>query len=461
MSLSKRATVLLAGGAVVALVALVVFFMPRGAVPETAASNLDTAPVRRGTLVATVSATGAISPLREAALAFNATGSIGKLEVKQGDMVKAGQLLAQLDTRTLEFQLAQSEANLVAAQAKLDQLQNPSPADVAAAQAGVVSAEAALAQLKTPTQTDLTIAKSDLDKAQAALARAQSDYDRIGGASNPFIAMTPQSLALQQATLDYQKAVAVYNAKVNPSDSQLKQAQSAVEQARAQLARLTNPTANDLKSAQANIDQARAARDGAKARLDDAIIRAPFDGIATHVDFDFGSFVSAGRVVLGVADTSELRVKLNIDETDIARVRVGQDATIGLDAYPDVTLNARVTDVAATATTVQGVVNYVVTVTIKPGDVPVKIGMTANANIVVARKENVLLVPNRAIRAASAKRFATVRKADGNFEEVEVKLGLANDLETEIVSGLSEGQPVLISGAQAPNPALSPFGSRR
>lgn len=462
MNLSKRSFILLAGGAIVLLVALVAFLMPRGSAQDlAAAAALDIATVRRGTLVATVNATGAISPLREAGLAFSATGPLAKLDVKQGDVVKAGQVLAQLDTRTLEFQLAQAEANLAAAQAKLDQLKNPSPSDVAAAQASVASAEAALAQLKSPTPNDLAIAKADLEKAQAAVARAQADYDRIGGASNPFIATTPQALALQQATLDYQKAVALYNAKVNPTESQLKQAQAALEQARAQLAKLISPSPNDIKAAQANVDQARAARDLAKARVDDAIIRAPFDGIVTRVEFDLGSFVSAGRTVVTIADTSELRVKLNIDETDIARLKVGQEVTLGLDAYPDVTLSARVTDVAASAMTIQGVVNYIVTVTINPGEVPVKIGMTANANIVVVQKDNVLLVPNRAVRASGSKRYVTVQKADGRTEEVEVKLGMANDLETEVISGLSEGQPVFISGAQVPNPALNPFGGRR
>jgi len=454
MNLGKRAFILIAGSAIVLLVILVAVLVPRLTAPDASASALETAPIRRGTLVATVSATGAISPRREAQMAFSATGPLTQLQVKQGDAVQAGQVLAQLDTRALGFQLAQAEANLSSAQAQLGKLKNPAPADVAAAQASVAAAEAALAQVYKPTQNDLLIAKADLDRAKAALDQAQAAYDRIGGATNPFIGMTPQALTLQQSTSDYQKALAVYNSKVNPSDSQLKQAQSTLEQARSQLARLVSPSASDLQSAQANVDQARAARDLAQAQLDNAIIRAPFDGIVTHVDFDLGSFVPAGRVLLGVADTSALQVDLNIDETDISRVKVGQGVSIGLDAYPDATIEASVTEVAATATTIQGVVNYVVTVSLKPGDVPVKIGMTANANIVVANKDNVLLVPNRAVRAANNKRFVTVQKAPGQTQEVEVQLGLANDQETEVLSGLSEGDQVVTS-IIAQNPLAS------
>ncbi len=459
MNLSRRVYILIAGALMILLVALVAILMPRG--QDTAASMLEAVDVRRGTLAATVSATGAVSPLREAQMAFTTGGTITLLDLVQGDHVKAGQVLASLDTRALEFQVAQAEANLAAAQAKLDQLKNPSPADVAAAQASVASAEAALAQVKAPTPNDLIMARADLDKAKAAVDRAQADYDRVGGASNPFIAMTQQSQALQQATSDYQRALAAYNAKVNPTDSQVKQAQSTLEQARAQLSKLQNPSPNDLKNAQANVDQARAGRDLAKANLDNAILRAPFDGIVTHVDFDLGSFATAGKTVLAVADTSELRVKLNIDETDIASVKTGQSVTVDLDAYPGVTLDGRVVDVAASATTSQGVVNYVVTIAVNPGNTPVKIGMTANANIVTMRKDNVLLVPNRAIRAEGSKRFVTLQKPNRTSEEVEIKTGMANDQETEVTGGLTEGQIVLISNIQAPNPALSPFGTRK
>ncbi len=460
MRFSKRTAILLAGAALLALLVLVVAFVPRFGASTTDASPFESVTVRRGTLVATVSATGAIAPPREAALAFSATGPLLRLDVKQGDAVKAGQALARLDTRTLEFQIAQAEANLAAAQAKLSQLQHPSTSDVAAAQANVASAEAALAQAKTPSVNDVTMAKADLDKAQAAVARAQADYDRIGGSSNPFIATLPQALALQQATLDYQKAFAAYNSRVVPIDSQVKQAQAGLEQARSQLNRLTQPSADDVKSAQANVDQARAARDLAQAHLEDAVLRAPFDGLITHVDFDLGSFVPAGRVVLGVADQSARQVKLNIDETDIAQVRIGENVTLDLDAYPGETLKARVTDVAASATTTQGVVNYVVTITLDPTTVPARFGMTANANIEVARKENVLLIPNGAIRASNSKRLVTVDKGNGKTLDLEVKLGLANDQETEVVEGLSEGQAVLISSTQI-IPGLNSFGSKK
>lgn len=460
MQLNQR-TFIIIGSVIVILLLLGIVTLPRWMTSEGNTQNIETTIVRRGTLTASVSATGALSPLREAQLAFGATGSLVKLEGKAGDRVQAGQVVAALDTRELELQLTQAEANLAAAHARLDQLRHPAPADVVAAQAQIASAEAALAQLKTPNPNDVIIAKSDVEKAAAAVARAQADYDRIGGGSNPLIAMTPQALALQSATLDYQKAQAAFNARFNPTDSQLKQAQAVLEQARAQLARLVSANPNDIKSAQASADQARAARDLAKTRLDYAIVKAPFDGVITRVDVDLGSTVTAGRVVLAIADITEYRVKLNIDETDIAKITVGQDAAISLSAYPGVTIPAKVSDVASNATLAQGVVNYVVTVSLNPQQpVALKLGMTADANILIAHRENVLMVSNRAIRAAGNNRYVTVRKADHPPQEIEVKTGMANDQETEIVSGLTEGQVVIISLLQS-NPLNSGFGAPR
>ncbi len=460
MKPSQRTFVII-GVVLIAAIVLLTIAISQWTTQNSAVQNIETTVVRRGTLIASVNATGTLSPVREAQLAFGTTGALIKLEVKPGDLVKAGQIAATLDTRELELQLAQAEASLAAAQARLDQIKNPSPADVAAAQAQVASAEAALAQLKNPNPNDVLMAKADLEKAAAAVARAQADYDRIGGASNPMIAMLPQALALQQATLDYQKAQAAFNARFNPSDSQIKQAQAAVEQARAQLARVTNPNPNDLKSAQASVDQARAARDLARVRLDYAIIKAPFDGMVTHVDVDLGSTVPAGRAVLAIADVSEYRVKLNIDETEIAKIKVGQDVTITLEAYPGVTISAKVTDVASNATMVQGVVNYVVTVSLSPNQaVPLKLGMTADANILIANRENVLIVSNRAIRAAGNGRYVTILREDKTTQEVEVKTGMANEQETEIVSGLSEGQVAIIPLVQQ-NLLNTGFGMRR
>jgi macrolide-specific efflux system membrane fusion protein len=94
------------------------------------------------------------------------------------------------------------------------------------------------------------------------------------------------------------------------------------------------------------------------------------------------------------------------------------------------------------------VVNYVVTVTVNSSNVPLKIGMTADANIIVMNIDSVLLVPNQAVRAASNRRYVTIQISPQQTKEVEVALGLSNDVETQVLTGLEEGQTVVIPLSQ-------------
>lgn len=469
-------------------------------------SDSDIATARIGTLIATVSATGAIEPQTSATLAFLTNGNVAAILVKRGERVKAGQALANLDATALELQFKQAEANLAAAQASLAKLKKgPSESALVAAQANLDSAKQAYAALNNPTAsalaaaqasynsalaqhskllkpdaTELAIAKADLDKAKAALDQAQAAYDRIGGAANPFGAQTPQALQLQTATLDYQKASNAFNAKFNPTDAQVKAAFAQVQQAKDALERLQPtpenlaradaqikqaqdalarlaPQAEDLAQSEANVAALRAARDLAQQRVDEATLRAVMDGTVTSLDLAAGEFVQAGRPAVTIADLEHLRIALSIDETDIPRVQVGQPVLLDLDAFPGKQVNGVVQEIAPAAATVQGVVNYQVLIDVTASDLAIKPGMTANANVQVARQENVLLIPTRAIRAQGSKRIVTILE-NGQPVDVTVTLGLSNDQETEILAGLKEGAQVLTIAAPTGAPRFGGFG---
>ena len=171
-----------------------------------------------------------------------------------------------------------------------------------------------------------------------------------------------------------------------------------------------------------------------------------------------GAFVQAGRPVITVADLEHLEIKLSIDETDIPRVQVGQPVTLDLDAFPGEQVSGVVREIAPAATTVQGVVNYDVLIDVTTNNVPIKAGMTANANVQVARQENVLLIPTRSIRAQGSKRLVTILE-NNELKEVVVTLGLSNDQETEILSGLTEGAQVLTIALPSSAPRFSGFGA--
>jgi HlyD family secretion protein len=329
----------------------------------------------------TVRAIGTLVSANQATLAFQTAGRIKQINVKEGDTVHAGDLLISLDTTMLDLQVAQAQAALETAQARFDQLKNPSVSDVTAAQANVAAAEAMFAQLKSPTVNDLKIAKADLDSAQAALANAQSAYDRIGGDTNPFGAMSPQALALQQASNNYQKALAAYNAKTNPSDAQLKQAQAAIEQARAQLNRLTNPNPNDVKTAQAAVAQAQAALDLAKQNVTNAKIVAPFDGTVVWLGPHLGESAAPNAPMVTLADLSRMQVQIGVDENTVAQLKVGQSATITADALPGKTLTGHVSKIGLLATTTAGIINLPVTIDVDAGNVPITPGLSATIEI--------------------------------------------------------------------------------
>ncbi len=383
LSISRIAVGLLVLGGAIALAA--VFSHPATAATNRPARVVQApapvpAPVPTG-----VSAIGTFASVNQASLAFQVAGRVQAIKVNEGDQVKAGDVLATLDTSILASQVVQAQAALDIAQAKLDQLKNPPAADVAAAQANATSADAALAQLKTPSQNDLIMAKSDFDKAQAELNTAQAAFDRIGGNTNPFIAMTPQSQALQQAYDDFKKAQAAYNAKISPTDSQLKQALATVAQAHDQLARLVSPDPDDLKSAQAGVDQAQAALDVTKQNVVNAQIVAPFDGTVVWIGPHLGESMAPGVPEMTVADLSRMQIKVGVDENALAQIKLGQPAAITADALPGKTLTGKVSEIGMLAANTAGIVSVPVTIDVAPSSAPIAPGLSATVSINVPK----------------------------------------------------------------------------
>src|SRR5512142_959540 len=221
------------GGIVIILLMVAGIFGWETLSANAAAENnrVQTATVQRGTLVATVSAAGNVTAPQQSALTFQTTGRVAQVNVQAGDAVKKGQVLMMLDTTELDLALKGAQANLASAQANFD-----------------------AAKAKTGTNADqLLAAKAAVDKAASVVQQAQAAYDRIGGASNPSIGMTSQAVTLQQATSDYNAAVANY--KVTASG--------------------INDTA--LRTAQAQVDSAQVAVDQANSNLQKAKVVAPYD----------------------------------------------------------------------------------------------------------------------------------------------------------------------------------------
>jgi len=434
-----------------------------GKAKAAAAPDYETLTVGRGNISATVSATGSILAEREANLSFQGSGTIAQVLVKVGDPVKAGQLLAQLDTTDLELAVRQAEVALRQAQAQLSQLQEGSPAsDLAAAQAALDSAKAAYDQLLQGADKDqVAAAKAQVEQARATLQQAQSAYDLVK--DNPRVSMLPQSLQLQQATISYEAAQANYRvATRGATASQLAASQAQIAQAQANLDRLNRgPTTGQVEVAQAGIDQAQIALEQAQRRLENAKIVAPWDGIVTAVNIVEGTLASPSVPALHMADVSTYHLDVQVDELDVANLSAGQPVTVEIDALPDQGLAGTVLSVApAAATTATGGVSYVVRINIDPHDTQLRMGMSATANIIANSRENVLLIPNRAVQIQGDSNQTFVeRLVDGAPQKVEVSLGIRTEQESEVRDGLSDGDQIIIRNRTSLQRLQASFGT--
>jgi len=501
-------TALKVGGILIVAALLVVagaFLLQRqqspSAVAEVAATTVA---VTRGSIGETATATGDIQPQREAQLSLGVSGTVDEVFVREGSEVQAGDVLVQLDTAALERAIATAEQNLIIQEANLAELlastseadlasarasvesakvnlenvqDGADPKDIEAAQASLAAAQAAYDELlKGPDANSVAQVEANLRNAEATLQQAQASYDEVSWRSD--IARLPQSLELEQATNSYKVALASYNATIEgASDDQIKQAQSNVTQAEANLQKLLDsPTPSELASAEsqlaqaeaqlaslldtasvekiaiaeAQVEQARINLEEAQENLAKASLLAPFDGMITAVHVAEGE--TAAGLAADLADTNSLEVVLSVDEVDIGELAVGQPAITTLETWPGQEIQGQIVSIAPKSSAGTGaIVSYQVRLSLGETDLPVLIGMTANADLITAAKKDVLLVPNQAITPDrdAGKYYVNlvVPGPDGEMttERVEVTIGLKDGDYTEITSGLQEGDRLSIN----------------
>jgi len=373
----------------------------------------NTVLVRRGTITATVETTGKVRSARQVGLSLSFGGRVKRVAVSVGDKVEAGQILLELEAPDAERRVREAELNLEIRQLQLDK-----------ARVGASSGE-------------IEIAQANLRKAALAKQVAQAAYDEIAASyeKRENAEASPEALALQQAAIDYQIAQRNYERLVNgpPTDEllalekQLESAQLALERAQAQLQemRLITPRRQPF--------------DGAQDKAQDTALA----GTVVRVEASEGEMVSAYRPVVVIADLASLQIIAEVDEIDVAEVAPGQEVEIRLDAYPGQNLLGTIVSLAPAASPQRGSTVYEAVIEFDAEGLALRLGMGANLKIITLEKEDVLLVPNRAIQPIGRRRV--VKVMDGrSIREVEVVTGLSNENETEIVEGLAEGQKVLI-----------------
>ena len=422
--------------------------------------------VTRGDLAATVSATGVIEPAAEVNLSFRGTGPVAAVYVDVGDAVKAGDLLAELQTEELALALKQAQVGLRLAQARLEQAKTPAdPVDVAAAQAAVESARASVAAAKAsyqdllrgPSAAQRVSLQAAEKRAKVLLDAAQAAYNEI--AHLPNAGMLPQAIQLQQATIDYEVAKANTEAALAPPTAgqkaaalaQIAQAESALAQAEASLERLQRgPSPQELAVLEIQVDQAQVAVDQAELALRNARIVAPIDGVVGAVNIRPNEIPNPALPAITLTDPSGFHVTLNVDEIDIGRIEVGQPARVVIDALDNLELKGVVTRIAPTAAGGAGalgatIVTYEVRVDLEPTDVPLRSGLTAAVTIITDEVRNVVILPNRVMRLDRQTGATYVEKiVDGVPRRVELEIGLRNEQFSQVLSGVEEGDQLAV-----------------
>jgi HlyD family secretion protein len=446
----KKKRLWIAFGVVVLTCAGIALIARSSATTATAQAQLGQ--VTRATLQSTVDSSGSVSPQSSVTLAFDTSGTVAQVNVQPGDHVKQGDVLAELDTSSLELQVAQQEQAYLSQQASYSMTLNPAPADVTAAQLALSNAAAAyqLAQQKYAVNStdqvalscdNVNNAKQSYDDAQTAYNNYISDWHVIvyGTAE-----ISSQKAQLDRAKAAYDVAVANCNlAKNGINDSSVKSAYASLLQAQTNLDNLTKPSARTVAIAKAQLDQAQLSLQQAQRQLDNAKLVALFDGAVAQVNAAVGG--SSGSATIGLVDASQYHVDVLVDETEIAPVKLGQPVDVTFDALPSTTVTGTVSRIDPAGTISSGVVNYLVRVNLDPAETALRIDMSANASIVLDTHTNVLAVPGGAVRQDSQGYYVNAVAADGSAQRVDVTTGFTNGTLTEVSGNLQPGQQVYLN----------------
>ncbi|MDQ7095075.1 HlyD family efflux transporter periplasmic adaptor subunit [Desulfosporosinus sp. PR] len=455
---------------------------------KPAATPLATAKAQLGDVKKVITATGTVKYPHAITLTFptsgnsSSAGKIVELNVKAGDVVKAGQVLARIDDTKLKTSVLQAEANVTSAESSLQNLKDSfnektyadARAALAQAQQSLTSAQQKAAPSYLANQ--VTLAEDNVQLASDNLASAQQsgNSSSIQSAQNA-LSTAMDSLTSAQNLQNGGAAKALASAQANVVSAQYQVDQQA-----------QGPKAADLNSSQANIQIAQASLASAQADLGNAAIVAPVDAVVVSCPLELGQDSDSTSIITLTPVGDKFEVDASIDQADITECKVGQKADITLDSNPDQVISGTVTSVALQGSTTSDVTTYTVAVTVDQDSDLLRAGMNANVSLIVAQAKNVLTVPSEALKTENGQTGVTVPESSadnagqdnssngstsngstssetGNSAKtgkdtkesakqttsfIPVEIGLDDGTNVEIKSGLKEGQEV-ITGTSA------------
>jgi HlyD family secretion protein len=372
---------------------------------RASAAEYMTAKVERGNLRNTVTATGTLQAVTTVQVGSQVSGAISALNADFNSVVKKGQVIAQLDPSVLQAQVQQARANLENAKAGLSQAR----AGVVSSRAGTADAQAKLLAAQSTVQnqqagvsgaqSNVAVLKAERDDAQSALKQqetlasagviARRDLEIAQTSFRTADARYNQAQAqLNQAVVNERSSAGAGQAQAN---AQLQQSQAQVNQATAQ-----------VQQAEAQVQQAQAALTLAEVNLSHTTITSPIDGVVVSRDVNVGQTVAASLsapTLFTIAnDLTKMQVIANIDQADMGLVEQAKSATFTVDAFPSKEFKGSIQQMRLNPQNVQNVVTYNVVFDVDNPEQKLKPGMTANLTITIDERNNVLKVPNSALR---------------------------------------------------------------
>lgn len=350
----------------IAVIAAALVFFRRRSQPTFERTLVES--ISQGQFLRQVSGTGIVEAALERNLSFKTSGTVERILVNEGDTVMAGELLASLDTASLERDLATSRANLESARADATRLSAQQEVD------------------RLDNESNLASAQNSLANARQELANAAKDLDTIEQLFNTGAASENELKAAQDSA--------------DSAERRLSQASLSLETARSRLGSFDQLALAQRASSEAQISQLETTIANLEEQLQEASLLAPFAGTVTRISFELGDQVSTANT-LTLVDTSGLYVSANFDENRAAELRTAQDASISPDANADLSLDATVRRVSPVANRSGNTAQLEVILDLdNPEDIQqglVKPGFTVTARITVNALDKVLLIPLEAI----------------------------------------------------------------
>ena len=426
---------------------------------------VDSVKIAPGPFTVTVSAQGAIEPARTVEVRAGVTGKVREIYVREGDTVKIGRQLVKFEKQDLEAQLQQAKAQVAAAEAELMQLESQVAGEsgktfaVRQAETQLQAAKVRLQELlKGPSEAQVAQAEAQVAQAEIAVRDGTRQLEAMealyeeGAVSKA--ALEDARARVETANAQCQASKKQYEVLCEqPAKEQVELAEAQVSEAEIAVALAKEQEASKEKSREAT--KARLAQTYAGLRLVEAAlakttVTSPENGVVTAISVREGAVVTEGMPLAVIATAGGMRVRAKVDETDIARVRVGQRATFSTDAILDEEFFGVVSEIAPQAVYDSITPGFHVLIDIEDPGEDLRAGMSADVEIATYSNENALVVPIQAIVQRDGEETVfVVDEADSKARQAQVVTGLTDAIDVEILEGIEAGDCVVIGDYDA------------